>query len=300
MSWTLLLPDASPERTLERARSALGRKTVYKLGQGGMNARIPLTQKCDCSGFVAWSIGIPRQVPPGSGGWLDTDNYWNGGRSVRLGIFDAVERKAARPGDLYVYPDHGGRQGHIGIITDTAGGAPSRLIHCSSGNWRSHGDAIQITGCTLFDNHGAARVVRVDYPALRELAGVTPAARSPLPTILQHPLLRADTVLRRVAVGELLLRATGTAVPGCGAIHQALNRLAQRYPDYAVELGAGAKFLGNFGPKTKRALENFQRDHEIEVDGVVGRFTVRALDAALRSLDEFGEDRTREGHGTEA
>jgi hypothetical protein len=298
MAWSDLIPNASGERTMQRARSALGRKTVYKLGMGGMDALAPLTKSCDCSGFVAWSLGIPRQIPPGKGGWLDTDAYWAGGKGVRPGLFTEVARAAAKPGDVYVYPDANGKQGHIGIITEVGGGGPTKIIHCSSSNWKKHGDGVRETDCGVFDRHQGARVMRIDYTALKSLAGgpgaSSGATAAPATPALKHPLLAADAMLNRVARGELLLKKTGAPVAGIAPIQEALNKLSAKYPSYAVDLGTDGKHRGFFGGKTESALKAFQDEHDIEVDGVVGRATIRTLDAALLSFEQHGEDLTRD------
>ena len=75
-SWRAMLAGASNDCTLERARAGLSKGTVYKLGKGGFDPTRPMTRELDCSGFVAWTIGISRELPPGSDQWLATDNYW--------------------------------------------------------------------------------------------------------------------------------------------------------------------------------------------------------------------------------
>jgi peptidoglycan hydrolase-like protein with peptidoglycan-binding domain len=170
MTWKDLLKKAGTARTIERAQRCLGRKTVYKLGAGGVDPTTPsLTKACDCSGFVAWAIGIPRELPPGSGKWLSTDQYWSGGGNVGHGLFNRVSVADALPGDLYVYPDSGGQQGHIGIIKVVRNGKPDKVIHCSSGGWKNYGEAVRETDCTVFANHPNSRIMRPDYGALRAL-----------------------------------------------------------------------------------------------------------------------------------
>ncbi len=90
----------SNDHTLQRTRAALGKGTVYRLGKGGFDPTQPMTQECDCSGFVAWAIGIPRELPPGSDQWLAIDNDWQGGSLVADGLFDRVGDGQAQPGDL--------------------------------------------------------------------------------------------------------------------------------------------------------------------------------------------------------
>lgn len=305
MPWNDLIPTAGSQQTLNRARGAVGRKTVYHLSGGGMNPLKPLDRLCDCSGFVAWAIGIPRQLPPGSGGWLDTDAYARGGGPAFPGLCAAVQDGDARPGDLLVYPDYlvngKKREGHIGIITGVDGqGKPTRVVHCSTSNSRA-GDAVAETGTTVWKARGdSSRVMRIDYGALRAryapghkaaVAPVAAAAAGPL----QHPLLGGEAVLQAVTARKSpALHPTSGPVPGMGAVQDALNHLGARYPEYTVKLGANRKFRGYFGPKTEQAVKSFQASHRIKPDGLVGRDTLKALDAALRSFDRNqGVDRTR-------
>lgn len=170
MAWKDLLQTVSSDQTLQRANSALGLNTIYKLGKGGFDPTKPMTPSCDCSGFVAWAIGIPRELPPGSDKWLSTDSYWSGGTPVKDGLFTQINLQEAAPGDLLVYPDSGQHQGHIGIITQVDHNLPTYVIHCSLGNYNNYHDAIRITGPGVFlaSNH-PTRAVRINYDALKEL-----------------------------------------------------------------------------------------------------------------------------------
>jgi len=167
--WKDLLQTASREQTLARAQSALGLKTIYKLGKGGFDPAKAMSPSCDCSGFVAWAIGIPRELPPKSDKWLDTDAYYAGGKPVRAGLFSEVAIIDAEPGDLLVYPDKGGSQGHIGIVTQVDLSAPTYVIHCSSGNYKNYKDAIRTTGPGVFlAGNNPTRAMRVNYDALKK------------------------------------------------------------------------------------------------------------------------------------
>jgi hypothetical protein len=170
MEWRNLLSTCGTQQTLTRAHNALGLKTVYKLGKGGFDPTKPMTPQCDCSGFIAWAIGIPRELPPGSGKWLSTDEYWAGGRPVKTGLFTQIQLSNALVGDLLVYPDSGGNQGHISIINQVDNNMPSFIIHCSHGNYRNFGDAIRITTPAVFlsGNH-ITSVMRINYEMLRNM-----------------------------------------------------------------------------------------------------------------------------------
>lgn len=177
-----MMAGAAPARTMERARSALGRGTRYRLGRGGFDPTRDAPEKqCDCSGFVAWAIGIPRELPPGSGRWLDTDAYYRGGGPALDGLSAQID-SGPQAGDLYVYPDNSRTgQGHIGIISRlNRSGQPDRVIHCSTGNDRRHGNAIRETGTGVFTGRPyGTRIMRIQYPLLLRRFGVAEALRKP-------------------------------------------------------------------------------------------------------------------------
>lgn len=143
--------DMTAATVLRRARSRLGQKTVYFLGAGGMDpARPSPGSRCDCSGFVAWCYGVSRRltVPwyvKENGGWFETTALVRDAKGP-FGFVDRIGQSEARPGDLVVYGDRAGRQGHVGILTTVIlpNGA-GRVIHCSKSGWVVHGDAIRET-----------------------------------------------------------------------------------------------------------------------------------------------------------
>jgi len=153
------------QQVVDRARSAVGRQTVYVLGAGG---RMPGLQRpdaeLDCSGFAAWATGIDRYLPndgikhrPGKE-WFECSNIFEDARSTSF-IGSQVSFPEALPGDVLVWPDGDGHQGHIGVVASCeAGFGPSTIVHCSAGNFRHTGDAIQETDTSLFTHHGAIAV----------------------------------------------------------------------------------------------------------------------------------------------
>jgi len=292
-TWRDELAVASRERTLNRARQTTGKGVRYQLGKGGFDPSRKMTSQCDCSGFVAWAIGIPRELPPGSQNWLQTTSYWEGGGSAGAGLFDPVAESFAVPGDIIVYPDRGGKQGHMGIISAAESGRVTKVIHCSSGNDRDFNDAIQETAPDVFRRVAKTRIMRVDYPALRDLFdlpepadGKEEAVDTPfVDNKLDHPLLVNDQTLQQVVQGLLILEATGQPVIGCRALHDALNRLAETNSRYRVELGPGNRWHGYYGSKTKRAIKNFQSDRGLPVTGETDAATLLHLDEALMALE---------------
>lgn len=147
-----------------RARSAIDRGCNYKLGAGGRRWHKgtpwhPLTFSCDCSGFVAWCLEVDRHTSHPfyknqNGGWLETSAIYRDSQLAGVGMFDAVTWQDALLGDLLVWPDRNGKQGHVGIVSESSPVGPSRVIHCSAGNWRLMKDAIQETSVGLWLNNG--------------------------------------------------------------------------------------------------------------------------------------------------
>lgn len=145
---------------LARALSAVNKKTVYK-SPGKMPPfeanTWPEESKCDCSGFVDWCFRFSpnRKVDHPlykkvNGGWFETTGIFEDGMSS-TGYFTRLDD--ALPGALLVYPDYVdadqvNHDGHIGIVLEVAGKGikgVKKIAHCSLGNFKQTGDAIQIT-----------------------------------------------------------------------------------------------------------------------------------------------------------
>lgn len=148
-------------RVVARAKSAIGRPTRYKLGAGGRAPSLKLPDiELDCSGFVAWALGVDRYLPNGSipyidnGAWFECTNVFKDALSP-YGFVAHVDLRQAVAGDLLVWPDRGSVQGHIGIITSIDSKQGMLVTHCSSGNFKKYGDAIQETDAKIFLDHGA-------------------------------------------------------------------------------------------------------------------------------------------------
>lgn len=147
-----------------RALSALAMDVYYELGTGGFNpaAASPATlcrrphgvvPCCDCSGFVAWCLGIPRRMNHPfyvlqNGGRLSTQAMaaeLRAGINSPTNVLHTMLDADVRPGDVVVY-DQGEAIGHCGIVVGTdalaAGARPlhSRdgwlVVHCSAGRRR--------------------------------------------------------------------------------------------------------------------------------------------------------------------
>jgi cell wall-associated NlpC family hydrolase len=147
---------------IARALSAIGHGCIYALGKGGMNpdSTYPWNKQkqCDCSGFVAWALGVSRHTDhpwykDQNGGWLETSAIARDALTRGLGMFDLVTWREAKPGHLIVYGDTQGHQGHVGIVTACSGEGPMTAVHCSRGNQTRSHDAIQETGVTVWIEH---------------------------------------------------------------------------------------------------------------------------------------------------
>lgn len=162
---------------IAKARSAIGHGTLYRLGAGAPpSAPHPWdeTGACDCSGFICWVLGLSRYQPimsflkPINGGWLSTDGMVADALNP-TGYFEPVAG-ACLPGDLVIYPaqwyakkihhaqrpfGHAPRIGHVGIVT-----GDDSVVHCSSGNYKEHSDAIRETDMRSFRSVSYYRYIR--------------------------------------------------------------------------------------------------------------------------------------------
>lgn len=144
-------------------RGVVATPTIYKLGAGGMNPLAPIPGvECDCSGYTSWNFGRSRQTTNPlyvkfNGGWVNTDGMIHDAKSC-LGFFTLITEP--RVGCIIVY---GGKAsgaprkiGHVGVVT-AIGEVDHpytrnviRVRHCSMGNYRRTGDAIQETTPEVF------------------------------------------------------------------------------------------------------------------------------------------------------
>jgi len=150
------------DQVVSRARSAIGHETPYMLGHGGRDplSTLPGDPECDCSGFVAWALGVDRYLPNGviphlpGGDWLETSSVYRDALSS-YGFAALLPWSEAKPADVLVYPDREGHHGHIGLVSKANGFGAELVIHCSLGNWNERHDAIQETDTRVFQRHGA-------------------------------------------------------------------------------------------------------------------------------------------------
>ena len=145
----------TPADAVARAKTCIGHRVAYILGQGGMKTDAPFPwvtpeTGCDCSGFANWCLA--RSRADAAGIWWSTDQICADALHEQS-HFAPVAWKDAAPGDLVVYPHQSeGHYGHVGIVSLTGLLGPSAVIHCSHGNWRVLGDAVAETPSALWSN----------------------------------------------------------------------------------------------------------------------------------------------------
>ena len=159
------------DELVARARSVIGKGCLYGLGRGGRdpesehpwemvkNAEGVWQPRCDCTGLLAWHLGMDRHLDHPwyrsiNGGWLESSAIVRD-CGTPFGFFTEVPPGLARVGDVLVYGDRKNsdgtrRQGHVGIISEVGETGPAKAIHCSKGNERKAGDAIQETAAGLW------------------------------------------------------------------------------------------------------------------------------------------------------
>ena len=110
----------------------------------------------DCSDFAAHCMGLPKRYKRV---WYGTDRIVSDARGYNE-LYEEVERAAAAPGDLVVYPgkyEDGERVsvGHVGVIVEVDG-PTLKTVDCSASSKRRHGTAIAVRDRTeLWDRKRA-------------------------------------------------------------------------------------------------------------------------------------------------
>jgi hypothetical protein len=186
------VPSLTVVQLLARARAQSGHKVIYGLGGGDIK---PTTSnpwgddnRLDCSAYTNWSFGLSKYQPtlafldPVSGRWYNTGGVWWDAKMEKTGHFEEI--MTPLPGCAVVYPSRAivgllkkagsprvlidavascPSVGHIGIVTEVIPGRVgtsgiAKVIHCSSGNYKKTGDAVQETGPEVFQRPGAILV----------------------------------------------------------------------------------------------------------------------------------------------
>lgn len=122
----------------------------YKLGKGGFHpgdSSPSRNKQCDCSGFVAWCLGLNRSPKPTRNWWIETTAMFNNAtnRDGKADVFVKIETPVV--GCVVVYGDKNGHEGHVGIIThvELNPNGSIKVLHgvdCSGGGSRKLGKAI--------------------------------------------------------------------------------------------------------------------------------------------------------------
>jgi hypothetical protein len=84
-----------------------------------------------------------------------------------------------------------------------------------------------------------------------------------------------------VAGGLLVLTPTGDRVAGIGTVQDSLGVLSRGHSEYSVDLGPNRRYRGFYGPKTAKALREFQMDVGLPQTGEVDVDTLVWLSRAL-------------------
>jgi len=169
-----VLPD--PEQIVAKARAALGRRTIYGIDMLPPKEAIwPLGIRADCSGFVAWCMGLPRYPAELRGAQLFTTSFYDDAAKLGDNLF---VRQTPMPiaGGIVVYPYYRleprskRRPGHIALITTVRSATDYDIIDCSQSSYTETGDAIREapeSARRKFSGHAdALRAAASRFPAL--------------------------------------------------------------------------------------------------------------------------------------
>lgn len=123
------------------------------------------TPTLDCSGFVAWCLGLDRYQPDSAVKWISTDGMIRDADGEQE-YFSPIDRPELGAVVVYGSEWRDGRRiyvGHVGIVVclPVRGWGPGhrqwsrlRVVHCSSGNDRRMGGAIQQTDASHWRGRG--------------------------------------------------------------------------------------------------------------------------------------------------
>lgn len=139
---------------------------LHGMQQAGLELAALPHLACDCSGFVCWALGVPRNGSVLEGEWINTDAIAADAAGAQR-LFVPVAR--AVPGALLVHPRPGGNNpapGHVAIVVEAdAAGRATRMLHCAPENYLlppaagQARNAIAETDTAHFDGVATTRVV---------------------------------------------------------------------------------------------------------------------------------------------
>ena len=152
--------------TMQRERPKVHQAYMAALASSGLDPATLPAVACDCSGYVCWALGVPRNGAVLPGGWINTDAMV---ADAQRGQQLFVPLTRAVPGALLVHPKPPGEDdgpGHVGIVTAVdANGRATRMLHCAPDNiLRSPPaglprNAIAETDTAVFDRIASTRLV---------------------------------------------------------------------------------------------------------------------------------------------
>lgn len=132
----------APGERVALARRFVGLPCIYELGAGGslffLDPR-DHENKLDCSGFICWLLGVPRQTAnlwyqEFNGGWVSTDAMWH---DMRRGAASSLFQSTYPGlGVALVLPRSAAHvHGHVALASEfDEHGLLSKVIHCSLHN----------------------------------------------------------------------------------------------------------------------------------------------------------------------
>jgi hypothetical protein len=145
--WEAHKPNAAAITSQAHACTKFPR-VQYQLGKGGFGwFEDEPFDLCDCSGFVAVCLGRSRNATGahdlGRLEWVESTQLCKDGAGAQELVVDvgAATPAVCRPGDIVAYPDHKGRQGHVGIVVRVTKHEIITVDCSGSGN--NNGSAIQ-------------------------------------------------------------------------------------------------------------------------------------------------------------
>ena len=134
------------KKRVARAHKAVGLRVAYKLGKGGFfpwDDKPTRNGQCDCSGFVAWVLGVSRVPKLTRLWWIETTRI-HSDATKKQKVFVQIPKPV--PGCLVVYPDYvldgKHKEGHVAIVSDVNPIGGIEIIDCSIGNYKATGEAI--------------------------------------------------------------------------------------------------------------------------------------------------------------
>lgn len=141
-----LVQDSQPGTPIDAAaelqrlqRTHPVKYAAYSAGmkEAGLTVADLPARACDCTGYVAWALGIARhpvKLAGKSEAWFFTNDIHADARGAQQSF---VQLDAPQVGAMLVYPgvESQGKVGHIGIITAVEDGQALRMLHCAPENF---------------------------------------------------------------------------------------------------------------------------------------------------------------------